>query len=1285
MTAICGLLLAQNDRNGRDILASFQLAELFGVGWLDQPIEFRYDGGRPPATTQMIGPNGAAVPFQWVTSCSDPEAAKGCILIRSGLPAYARYTWTLQSGTPSSVAPENRVTITRVGPNWEIRNGLAGIRIATAEANRAPWNHAPIEGILLPGGTWTGVGGTPNFLYSEQDDGCIGCALRTPMRSVTGYNVTVTDSGPLKAVLTATYTFRRPRYFSGQKVINTAGSGHYTIAVTMYANSKSILIDEDSDMQFSYYLPVYNEFQPDQARLRAHDSTGIKGVSDPGCGYEEPARVRNIVSGNPVVVDTGTRLPNGQPVLVEGVSGTAGANGTFFARSSGYPPGQFGLYLDAALTRPISDTSAYVSGGIVKPGYRGQNISPAVDGYLDLTYSVDRPASYYCSPGGQSPAYRKLVSGYPAAAQSAPWFIELYRSGGGSDAPIVGIYTGRSSQQRYSATGPSMPGIYSSNKHWITGRKDSGIQVDNLLRGADGSTAALVHRNWGIWVSTKADLRAPGVHQVIADDQNSLTAINLSRLYTYQLVYPDPPGGWKWLYLSPNGANRLISLVRNGTSVCGSVDCYYTLLKNSEGSIWGTALLNMWRGNSAAAVQAALDTGIQLARKIETALAAGDNRFDGPLHYYQLGLNTSPETAVLNAIIMDANSTPAQKAVAKSALALFGSLFWDNDWFPIENPSGEGRGLANQVQQYLQYRTQAVAAAPSQPFLASKLSSALANPVNDFNTYFSPTGAGAGSTHYQSAFFQPLILNYLSLSHDGALTMSDPKWAAYAKWELSIQTPPEPRFGNLRKSYSNGDGNTEGDPRTGMLAAALYPVNPTLAGNLMWAWRQSNSARVVTEDAQFVTTLAVIDPLIPIVNPRLSSINFPGYHSVERYNFGTPNETVLWFINGGFYAPGGHRHYDDGQVSIYAHSAPLAIDWNANLYYPSTSGRFMHDSIVFDGELHHPWSADNPALEDPGVLLGNPANTEFAAFGDSTTSTGTFTAQDSTVWARTVRMINFNASYPIIYVSDSFSGPGAASGKTLTWNMMATGPVATSLGTINPVTRFSKGCQTPAGELPSNGGVFNLPTGLSRFNFTGANWQQHATRGIDWDLFMLATTSTQKFLIGNWGHGCQDSREASEYQIANGSSFAEIQDILRVHDAGPFTTIILPYRKTETPVRTVSQQSCGVQIVQGDETSCFNKSMATYESGRRRIVIVYDDSAQSAFGVALSGGPQEVVIRGDRVTWTIGGIKAGPRNLGLPGSWTPEPSVPRVGDSFTYSYAGGAQADPVTITLSKNP
>jgi hypothetical protein len=1103
------------------------------------------------------------------------------------------------------------------------------------------------------------------------------------MYAATGYSAAVTDAGPLKVVVTATYTFNRPQYSYGAVIINTAGAGHYTAVITLYANSKSILIDEDSDMQFAYYLPMYAQLTPDIARWRGHDSLSGAGVSDSMCGYESADAVSGATNATPIVVSAPSSLSNGQPVLIASVGGNTAANGKFYAKTTSYSAGQFALYSDANLTVPIAGTGNFTSGGVVKPAYRGQTLYPTPDAYLDLTYSGDRPASYTCSGTDLSgPTYKKLLTDYPAAAHSSGWYSILYNSTGNSASPVVGFYTGRASQQVRSAPGPSMPGIYTSNSHWITSSQDAGIQIDNLLRGPDATLAPLVHRNWAIWVSTKADLLAPAAHQPIADDQNSLTGINLSRLYTYQLAFPDPATGWNWQYLTSAAASQLVGWVRDGTSKCGSTTCYYTLLYNSETSTWGRGLLDMWKGNSSAAVQTMLNAATTFGQRMVNNFTSGDNHFDAALHYYQLGLTTSPATAVLNAILMDSNSTVAQKRTAKACLALFGSVFWDNDWFPIDNASGESVGLANQIQQYLQYRAQSAAVIPSNPFLATKLAQGKASVLSDLATEFSATGAAGASTHYQGTYFQPLYLNYQNLSLIGEETFAGSRWIPYAQWELSIQTPPEPRFGNLRKGYSNGDGNTEADVRTGMLATGINSVNPTLAGNLIWAWNQSNRAAMLTEDMQFVTTIPTIDVTITPVTPTLGSINIPGYHTAERHSFGTANETALWFINGGFYATGGHRHYDDGQVSIYAHAAPLAIDWNANLYSPDTPGRFMHDSIVYDSERIPAWSDDNPSPDEVSTLFSSPTNTEYEGFTRSTHSTATFTKADSTIWTRNVRMMAFNASYPIIYVADSFSGTSAAAAKTLTWNLMATGAVTTPSGSVTPTARFSTGCQSPAGALPSNGTIYNLGSGLQPFSFTGYTWAQHATGGINWDLLTLSAVTSQQFLIGDWGHGCHSGRETGEYSTANSASFAEKQHILRVHDTGPFTTIILPYRKTETPTRTITSETCGTQIVQGSETTCFDGAHATWTDQTNSNLSVYDNSTQTAFGTTAVGGPQEVTITPSQIVWTISGAASGDRSLTLTGTWTPTPSVPKVGGTYTYTFAGGLQAAPVTITFN---
>lgn len=222
------------------------------------------------------------------------------------------------------------------------------------------------------------------------------------------------------------------------------------------------------------------------------------------------------------------------------------------------------------------------------------------------------------------------------------------------------------------------------------------------------------------------------------------------------------------------GAKQLQSWIANGTAVCGAAICYAGLLNNSEGSLPGHALVSMWAGNNSSVVQTALNSATGLASQLVSTLVAGDNHFDNTLGYYQLGLKTSPETTVLNAILMNANTTPAQKTLAKAALALFGSIFWDDDWFPIDNSTGESDGLSNQIQQYLEYRAQSVFSNPTQPFLSLQLAAAVGYSVNDFASYFDSTGAAAGSTHYQSAFFEPLILNYMSPATQGTCRWRTP-------------------------------------------------------------------------------------------------------------------------------------------------------------------------------------------------------------------------------------------------------------------------------------------------------------------------------------------------------------------------------------------------------------------------------------------------------------------------------------------------------------------------------
>jgi hypothetical protein len=348
--------------------------------------------------------------------------------------------------------------------------------------------------------------------------------------------------------------------------------------------------------------------------------------------------------------------------------------------------------------------------------------------------------------------------------------------------------------------------------------------------------------------------------------------------------------------------------------------------------------------------------------------------------------------------------------------------------------------------------------------------------------------------------------------------------------------------------------------------------------------------------------------------------------------------------------------------------------------------------VVLDSEISKfgAWSNDAPDCSSSTttgpLLVAN--ETSFSAFINSTQSIATFTYRDGSIWTRAVRTIVADPAYPLIYVRDSFAGPSATAPKTLTWNLMATGSVVTPAGVVTPITRFSAGCSSVASQYSSNGTVYSLQSGAQQFSFTGASWPAHATQGINWDLWEFPSTANAQFLIGNWGHGCNASREVSEFQAVNGVAFNERQHILRVHDAGTFQTLIAPYRRTETPMgRNVSVQSCGIQVVYGTEVTCFDDSELTYTNGTMQVLTIYDASMQSAFGWTAVGGAQELVSNTPgTLTWTIEDTVAGTRCVTLPPTAALQSGVGvsynATTGQYCYTQNASAQPTPATVTFT---
>jgi hypothetical protein len=879
---------------------------------------------------------------------------------------------------------------------------------------------------------------------------------------------------------------------------------------------------------------------------------------------------------------------------------------------------------------------------------------------------------------------------------------------------------------------------------------------NNMVNSAGGSSAAAasVYQLWNGLAGSSPSTAATSSFNTIMNFAGNITGIG------YQVSTATYTGTGPYTVTATIGPHAL--LVGNTVGVTfnnqASWNCSSCTVSAVTPTTFSYTLSTAPSG--AAGYGSVKQTGLA---SIVNDIANGSGRWTQGYYGYMLFQSSFDNIIpVCTALLHSGFLTTSQSQMCKSILALGGSLIWDEDWSCIgldttnailatASCSGANLGLSNQNQLYRAYRSLAADTLYFHPYLSTKVNTANNYITSNLSGVFNQYGAGPASLHYQANYTEPNYQNFQAGALNGQLSFSNPQynWKQHVQWWLSAVTPPEPRFGNLRKCLSDGDGNTEaacsGNP--GGIAEGIYSTNSTTSGYAQWIWTQMNPGSLFASVGVTPYTLDTyssftVNPLLPSITPSLVSYNFPGYWSAMRFGFSTPHETSVNFINGDFYSSGGHRHIDQGQVSIYAHNAPLAIDWNANLYYPETSAGYCHNRVTYDTDLGAltSWSDTTDLIicstpssgqTETGTASPSSSNSNFAAFQNSTQSKATFTYSGGNTWTRVVRTIAPDSTYPLVYVEDSFltaNGAADTSGKTLTWHLMAectmtsttTGncdPVSTPVGNITPVYRNSTGC--PLSEIPtqypsntdiSGEAPYALSNGLQAFHFTGMQWPAHATNGINWDLWEIPSSGAAQFLLGHWSHGCNTSIETTEFYQTNktnpdmgygqtGGPFIstsnqmESQDILRIHDTGVFKTVIAPYRKSETPTRTFTSGSCSngiggtvYQMASGSEITCFNDSAMSFTNGTEQVLTTYDSSTQSAFGLTATGGAQELVNNGSgTITWTIEDITTGTRCITLPsGTWYASTPVQHANGQFCYYHGGGPQPTPAVLTFTQS-
>ena len=236
-----------------------------------------------------------------------------------------------------------------------------------------------------------------------------------------------------------------------------------------------------------------------------------------------------------------------------------------------------GLQPDQARYRGHHSTS--IANGREPDGrqYRQWHERPPMDAIRDLQYHTSAPSDY----NGDGPHIPRMAVWDPWVSDSG-WYWMLYNSKASSDANLLGIFAGRTSEAIGAANNGA--GIFTAPG------PVAGIAFETHRRSPDARVFPRVRIAWRIFIGTKgADLGDPYQVQNIARQMNLHGGITLNKVYRYQTDFPDPPAGYVPLFMRRAAVDALIARVRSDPAE-------YHRLYDAEPT--ARPLLDMWAGKS---------------------------------------------------------------------------------------------------------------------------------------------------------------------------------------------------------------------------------------------------------------------------------------------------------------------------------------------------------------------------------------------------------------------------------------------------------------------------------------------------------------------------------------------------------------------------------------------------------------------------------------------------------------------------------------------------------------
>ncbi len=751
------------------------------------------------------------------------------------------------------------------------------------------------------------------------------------------------------------------------------------------------------------------------------------------------------------------------------------------------------------------------------------------DAEVALTYDRPRGVSYRTADDTWS-----LMARWDPWCFDTGWYWQLFNRDAPESANVIGIFAGPASR----ALGAHMSGvgIHTGPPAEAGGAPRFGLSLVSYRRGPDARVLPLSRWSWGLYAGTRADVKPAAEVQPINIQMNLHGGVHLDKVHRWTLDFADPSEGYGTAFMGRAGIEALKARVRED-------EAYYRWLYNND--TYTRALFDAWRDPGREKLAACVSNVLRNATAMLDALVHRGGIYEMSVHYWHGGLTAQRDGVWIDQLLGDPRLTGDERARLKAAAVMYANVVWDDDHAPISSTAhGLNLGTENMPVQQWGYRRFYALFLARHPTMVARAAQVEAQLRATVDQVINDSGAEIGCPHYIGASFVPTINTLLQLKQLGRTDpfKTWPKLARFADFYLNLLTPPEPRMGNKPALVALGDSGLETSEIFGLLGTGFRDADPALSRRLMAAWAAGGKQHSFF----FGTTTVMIDDALPAAPAPLGDATFPGYLSVLRHGWGTPDETALFFVNGDFYRD--HRHYDHGSVVLYALGRPLSTDWSA-IYTPHAPGGYMHSMVLPEAVIGHPWDKDGALLTAGAAVWRDSRQEAFETAADGAFARASFRA-DKLEWTRAVTVARSAPGLPVIVIRDSFSGENAAVPKVASLNLMAVGPVGTPAGLIEPPLRTHPNAQRmddPA-VLPSATRPMDLPAGVSAFTFTGRY-------DVDFAVFVIADEPRQA-LLGNWGNsawgGAVSERE-------------ERQHILRVRGSGPFATVIVPWRRGARP------------------------------------------------------------------------------------------------------------------------